>query len=175
MTRRRAEAPPAPAPRIAVYAGSFDPVTLGHIDILRRGLKLFDRIIVAIGVNSTKSTLFTLEERRDILLAATASMENVEVDTFRGLLVDYAERRGASAIIRGLRAVTDFEHEFQVGLANMALNPHLETIFLATGTATIFLSSSLVKDIARNGGDVTRFLPDASAAALTAKVRGGAL
>jgi pantetheine-phosphate adenylyltransferase len=146
--------------RIAICPGSFDPVTLGHLDIVNRARKLFDHIIVAVLVNPSKNTLFTLEERIDLLKRCCKDMDNVEVVGFDGLLADYALERGASAVVKGLRAVSDFEYEFQMALTNKKLNPNLETVFLTTKSENMFLSSSIVKDIARFGGNISNFVPD---------------
>lgn len=152
--------------RTAVYAGSFDPVTHGHLDVIRRGATLFDAVVVAIGHNVRKQRTLPLEVRLDLLRQVTADIPNVRVDVFEGLLVDYCRRTGARAILRGLRAVTDFEFEFQTGLANMDMAPEVETVFLLTEPRNIFVSSSLVKEIALNGGDVTRYLPEPALIAL---------
>lgn len=148
--------------KIAVYAGSFDPVTLGHLDVIRRGAGLFDEVVVAVGHNVRKQRLIPLDARLDALRQCTAALPNVRVDTFEGLLVHYCKRIGAKAILRGLRAVTDFEFEFQIGLANMDMAPEVETTFLLSDPHNIFISSSLIKEIAQNGGDVSRYLPEAS-------------
>jgi pantetheine-phosphate adenylyltransferase len=145
--------------RIAVCAGSFDPVTHGHIDVARRATGLFDRVILAVGENPKKNYLLDLETRVRLVREATSTIERVTVDTFRGLLIDYCRQVGAMAIVRGLRAVTDFEFEFQIGLANMDMEPSVETVFFLTDPRNIFISSSLVKEIASNGGDVTRYVP----------------
>jgi pantetheine-phosphate adenylyltransferase len=145
--------------RIAIYPGSFDPVTYGHIDITKRGLKLFDRIIVAILHNPCKQSLFTIDERLDMLNESMAGIENIEFDTFDGLLVDYAQKRGAQAVLRGMRAVSDFEYEFQLALMNRKLNRDVETVFLMTGLRWIFTSSSIIKEAARFGGDVSDMVP----------------
>lgn len=152
--------------RLAVYAGSFDPITLGHLDVAIRASHLFDRVIVAVGENPAKRYLLSLEQRMDVVRAATAQLPNVSVEVFRGLLVHFCQARGASVIVRGLRAVTDFEFEFQIGLANMDMAPGVETVFLLTDPRHIFISSSLVKEIASNGGDVSRYLPEVAATAL---------
>lgn len=152
--------------RRAVYAGSFDPVTLGHLDVIQRATRLFDEVIVAVGHNVRKQRTLSLETRLDILKNVTASMPSVRVDMFEGLLVDYCHRIEAGAIVRGLRAVTDFEFEFQTGLANMDMAPDVETIFLLTDPKYIFISSSLIKDIAINGGEAWRYLPPAAWTAL---------
>lgn len=144
---------------IAICPGSFDPVTNGHLDIIRRACALFDKVIVVVMVNASKKTLFSLEERTDLLKRATADMENVEVDSFDGLLADYAKLRGAAAVVRGLRAVSDFEYEFQMALTNRKLNPDTETVFLTTKAENLYLSSSLIKQIAGFGGDISDFVP----------------
>ncbi len=145
--------------RIAIYPGSFDPVTFGHIDITKRGLKLFDHIIVAILHNPGKKSLFTIEERLEMLNESMAGIGSVEFDTFDGLLVDYAQQRGAQAVLRGMRAVSDFEYEFQLALMNRKLNREVETVFFMTGLRWIFTSSSIIKEAARFGGDVSDMVP----------------
>lgn len=145
--------------RRAVLAGSFDPITLGHMDVLCRGLALFDEIIVAIGKNPRKNDCLDLDQRIAILKACTADLKGVRVDSFDGLLVEYCRRVSATAILRGLRAVSDFEFEFQIGLANKNMAPEVETVFLLSSAENIFLSSSLVKEIALNGGDVSGYVP----------------
>lgn len=154
--------------RIAVYAGSFDPVTHGHLGIARRAVSLFDRVILAVGENPNKGYLLDVNKRMEVLRAATAGLQRVEVTRFEGLLVDYCRRVGATAIIRGLRAVSDFDFEFQIGLANMDMAPEVHTVFMLTDPQHIFISSSLVKEIAANGGDVTRYLPEPAHRALLA-------
>ncbi|MEC7986577.1 MAG: pantetheine-phosphate adenylyltransferase [Myxococcota bacterium] len=158
------------AQRTAVYAGSFDPITSGHLDIAIRGSKLVDRLIIAIGVNPKKRYTFTLEERIEIVQAATRSYPNIEVRSFNGLLVHCCEEVSAGIILRGLRAVTDFEFEFQIGLANMDLAPNIETIFLLAEPQNIFISSSLVKEIAFNHGKFNQYLPDKAYNMLLKKV-----
>lgn len=145
--------------RIAIYPGSFDPVTNGHIDIAKRGLKLFDHIIVAILHNPDKKSLFTIEERLEMLNESMAGIDHIEFDTFDGLLVDYAHQRRACAILRGMRAVSDFEYEFQLALMNRKLKRQVETVFLMTGLRWIFTSSSIIKEAARFGGDVSDMVP----------------
>lgn len=145
--------------RLAIYPGSFDPVTNGHIDIIIRGLKLFDRIIVGILHNPAKTSLFTVQERMEMLNESLKSVSNVEIDTFDGLLVDYAARKGAHAILRGMRAVSDFEYEFQMALMNRRLNRSIQTVFLMTGMRWIFTSSSIIKEAARFGGNVNGMVP----------------
>ena len=144
--------------KIAIYPGSFDPVTMGHLDIIERSRKVFDHVIVAVMINPSKKTLFTVEERIDLLRRATAGMENVEVVGFAGLLADYAKQLGATAVIKGLRAVTDFEYEFQMALTNKKLYPELETLFLTTGLQYMYLSSSIVRQVAALGGDISEFV-----------------
>ena len=145
--------------RIAVYAGSFDPVTEGHMDLARRALGLFDTVVLAIGHNPAKRYALPLEIRRAVLEECAAETPGLKVDIFDGLLVDYCRKVGAGAILRGLRAVTDFEFEFQIGLANMDMAPEVETVFLLSEPRNIFISSSLVREIAVNGGDVQRYVP----------------
>ena len=152
--------------QIAVYAGSFDPITNGHMDLLKRAAKLFDRVVLAIGTNPAKQYLLDVEERESVLNQCVAELPNVTVDTFEGLLVDYCRRINAGIILRGLRAVTDFEFEFQIGLANMDMVPEIETVFLLTEPKNIFISSSLVREIAENGGSVERYLPAPAYAAM---------
>ena len=145
--------------KTAICPGSFDPVTLGHMDIIRRASKIFDRVVVAVMVNPAKKAAFTLEERMELLRKATAGMDGVEGAGFEGFLADYARMRGACAIVKGLRAVSDFEYEFQMALINQKLNSDLETMFLTTQAQNMFLSSSMVKDIASFGGDISSFVP----------------
>ncbi|MGV1098800.1 pantetheine-phosphate adenylyltransferase [Thiovibrio sp. JS02] len=146
---------------IAVYPGTFDPITNGHLDIIHRGLNLFDRIIIAIASNPSKTPLFTLEERRAMIRDCFPSDETrVSVEDVSGLLVDFAYKRGAKAIIRGLRAVSDFDYEFQLALMNRRIEREVETVFLMTGFRWIFISSSIIKDAARHGGDVSGLVPD---------------
>ena len=145
--------------RIAIYPGSFDPVTNGHLDIVRRGTILFDEIIVAILHNPTKTALFTVEERLDMLKETMKDIPGISFDTFGGLLVDYAHKRGAHAILRGMRAVSDFEYEFQLALMNRKLDRDIQTVFLMTGLRWIFTSSSIIKEAAQFGGDVSDMVP----------------
>ena len=144
----------------AICPGSFDPVTLGHLDIIRRAASMFDRVIVAVMGNYAKTPCFTAQERVTFLERAI-DLPNVEVDAFDGLLADYARQVGAVAVVKGLRAVSDFEYEFQQSLANKKLNPELETIFLNTNSKYMYLSSSIVKQIAAFGGDIADFVPPA--------------
>jgi pantetheine-phosphate adenylyltransferase len=145
--------------RIAIYPGSFDPVTNGHLDIVERGLTIFDHIIVAILHNPAKASLFSVEERMDMLQQSMKNFSNVEFDTFSGLLVDYAVQRRAHAILRGMRAVSDFEYEFQMALMNRRLKREIQTVFLMTGLRWIFTSSSIIKEAAQFGGDIEDMVP----------------
>jgi pantetheine-phosphate adenylyltransferase len=146
--------------KIAIYPGSFDPLTNGHLDIITRGLRLFDKLIVTIFHNPAKhSSLFTPEERKDIISEVLKEYPNVEVDCHAGLLVDYAEEKGAYAILRGLRAVSDFEYEFQMNLMNRRLKREIQTVFLMTGLKWIFTSSSIVKEAAQFGGNIESMVP----------------
>ena len=144
--------------RTAIYPGSFDPLTNGHIDVVQRAAKLFDRVIVAVAKNEGKKPLFSLQERLGLVKAATAGLPNVEADSFEGLLVDYVVQKNAQAIVRGLRAVSDFEFEFQLALMNRKLNENIETIFMMPKDTYTFLSSRIVKEIAHLGGDVSSFV-----------------
>lgn len=144
---------------IAIYPGSFDPVTLGHVDIIQRASKLFDHVIVAVLINMSKTPCFTIEERMEFLKKATADIKNIEVAGFKGLLVDYAAQKNANVIIKGLRAVSDFEYEFQQALTNKKLNPDIETLFLTTSAQNLYLSSSIVKQVAALNGDISSFVP----------------
>jgi len=155
--------------RIAIYPGSFDPLTNGHLDVVQRAAKLFDRVIVAVAKNESKNPLFTMEERKALVKEAVAHLPTVRTDSFEGLLVEYAAARKAKAIVRGLRAVSDFEFEFQLALMNRKLNENVETIFMMPKDTYTFLSSRIVKEIARLGGDVAVFVPDHVQAALRAK------
>jgi pantetheine-phosphate adenylyltransferase len=145
--------------RIAIYPGSFDPITKGHIDILERGLKLFDKIIVAILINPAKQSLFSVDERIEMMSVSLKGISNIEIDTFDGLLVDYAAKKKAHAILRGMRAVSDFEYEFQLALMNRKLNREIQTVFLMTGLRWIFTSSSIIKEAARFGGNINGMVP----------------
>jgi pantetheine-phosphate adenylyltransferase len=145
--------------RTAIYPGSFDPLTNGHLDVIQRAAKLFDRVIVAVALNESKHPLFTLEERKRMVEQAVRRLPNVSADSFEGLLMDYAQRQSAQAVIRGLRAVSDFEFEFQLALMNRKLNERIETIFMMPKDAYTFLSSRIVKEIASLGGDVSAFVP----------------
>jgi len=144
---------------IAICPGSFDPVTMGHIDIITRAAGMFDKLIVVVMNNAAKQCSFTPEERVAMIKKCVADHDNIEVDAFDGLLADYAAKRGARAIIKGLRAMSDFEYEFQMALANKKLNPDVETLFLTTAQQNMYLSSSMVKQIAGMGGDISGFVP----------------
>jgi len=155
---------------IAVYAGSFDPIHNGHIDIIKRGLKIFDEIIVAILINEEKSYLFTTEERIN-LIKESIKHKNLKVETFSGLLVDYMKMKGARVILRGLRAVSDFEYEFQMALMNHHLNSEIETFFMVPKEEYTYLSSKLVKEVVRFGGDVSSLIPSVVHKALKKKIK----
>jgi pantetheine-phosphate adenylyltransferase len=157
--------------RRAIYPGSFDPVTNGHLDVIDRARKLFDRVIVAVAHNDQKQPLFTLDERLAFLQGTIGKLNNVEIAPLDGLLVNFAIAREATAVIRGLRAVSDFEFEFQMALMNRKLEAEVETIFLMPKEEYTYLSSRIVKEIARLGGNVAEFLPPQVAAALRAKLR----
>ncbi|MBW2980604.1 pantetheine-phosphate adenylyltransferase [Candidatus Woesearchaeota archaeon] len=145
--------------KVAVYPGSFDPVTNGHLDVLKRGLKIFDKVIVAVGENPSKKTLFTVEERVAMMREATKKFKNVVVEHFSGLLVNYAAKKEASAVIRGLRAVSDFENELQLALMNRKINPKIETVFIMTRGMYCYLSASIVKEAACMGGNLRGMVP----------------
>ena len=145
--------------RSAICPGSFDPVTHGHLDIIRRAAAMFDQVTVVVMTNSQKVPAFTREERVDFLRRATADLPNVEVDAYGGLLVEYARLKGANVIVKGLRAMSDFEYEFQMALTNRKLMPQAETVFLTPSSDNMYLSSSMVRQIARFGGDVSSFVP----------------
>ena len=157
--------------RIAIYPGSFDPVTRGHEDLIRRSLALADRVVVAVAVNVSKQPLFPVEERLAMLRSAVGDEPRLSFQSFEGLLVDFARSVGASMVVRGLRAVSDFEYEFQMALMNRQLHPGLETVFLVPALDLTYLSSSLVREVARFGGDVSALVHPAVAAALSARFR----
>jgi pantetheine-phosphate adenylyltransferase len=154
---------------LAVYAGSFDPVTFGHLDLVERASKLFDQVVIAIGLHPTRRAAFTFEERRALLEQVTAHIPNVRVDAFDGLLIHYCQRIGARVIVRGLRAATDFEYELQIAHANADMAPQVDTVFLPTRTNYGFVSASLVREIATHGGDVSHYAPPPVCEALKAK------
>ncbi|MDK3159436.1 pantetheine-phosphate adenylyltransferase [Kamptonema cortianum] len=145
--------------RIAVYPGSFDPVTNGHLDVVERASRLFDEVIIAVAVNSDKHPLFSMEERKEMVIESVSHLKNIRVDGFEGLLVDYTQRQNACALVRGLRAVSDFEFEFQMALMNRQIAPKIETIFLMPKDTYTYLSSRIIKEIARLGGDISSFVP----------------
>lgn len=156
--------------RTVIYPGSFDPLTNGHLDVIQRAAKLFDRVIVAVAKNERKRPIFTMEERMQLVSQAIKHIPHAEADCFDGLLVDFVEKRGGQAIVRGLRAVSDFEFEFQLALMNRKLNERIETIFMMPKDTYTFLSSSIVKEIVTLGGDVSSFVPAHVQAALRTKV-----
>lgn len=158
--------------RIAIYPGSFDPVTNGHIDIVERGLRIFDDIIVAILRNPNKHFLFTLEERLEMLRESLQAYPHVKIDAFEGLTIDYAAKKKAHAILRGLRAMSDFEYEFQMALMNRRLNRDIQTVFLMTGLRWIFTSSSIIKEAAQFGGDIEGMVPPFVYSKITGKFKG---
>ncbi len=145
--------------KIAIYPGTFDPITNGHLDIIERAIKVFDIVIVTIARNSTKNPLFSDKERLEMIREVVKGMKQVEVDSFDGLLVNYAKKRNATAVLRGLRAISDFEYEFALALTNRKLNDSLETVFLMPSERYTYLNSTIVREIARLGGDVSDFVP----------------
>lgn len=156
----------------AVYPGSFDPLTNGHMDIIRRASKLYEEVTVAVLVNTTKSGLFTFEERVELIENEIKDLPNVKVDSFVGLLVDYCKNNDIDVIIRGLRAISDYEYEMQIAQMNRTLNPDVETVFMMTNTKYSFLSSSIVKEVARFGGDIKEIVPALVEEKLKSKYRG---
>lgn len=154
-----------------ICPGSFDPVTLGHLDIITRASKMFDRVMVAVLVNSSKRPTFSTEERMELLSEAVSDLPNVDVVSFEGLLAEYCKTSGISTIVKGLRAVSDFEYEFQMAIANKKLNPGLETIFLTADADSTFLSSSMVREIGSMGGDISNFVPACVHDRIVAKLR----
>jgi pantetheine-phosphate adenylyltransferase len=159
--------------RVAIYPGTFDPITNGHVDIVRRARALFDRVVVAVAENVRKAPLFTLSERTEMIRASVGDDPGIEVDSFSGLLVNYARARKARAVIRGLRAIADFEYEFQFAHMNRHLAPDVETVFLMTSEESFYVSSSLVKEVATMGGDITRIVPTPVVEALERKLADG--
>lgn len=157
---------------LAICPGSFDPITLGHIDVIKRAARLFDRVVVVVMVNVDKTPNFTVDERVDFLRRSTKDLQNVSVDKYTGLLADYAVEKQASAVVKGLRAITDFEYEFQMALTNMRLAPGVETVFLPTRIGNMFLSSSMVRQVARYGGDISGFVPACVAEDIAKKLCG---
>ncbi|MFM7187642.1 MAG: pantetheine-phosphate adenylyltransferase [Armatimonadota bacterium] len=160
--------------RIAVYPGSFDPVTNGHLDVIRRAAGIFDKVIVGVGRNAGKSPLFSADERVELIQAAVSDIRNVEVESFDGMLVAFAKQHGASVLVKGLRAISDFEYEFQMALANRHLDPSVETMFLMTSAEYQFLSSSIVKEMVRVGGDCSPLVPSVVMDALRRRFDGSA-
>jgi pantetheine-phosphate adenylyltransferase len=157
--------------KVGLYAGTFDPVTNGHLDIIRRSLAIFDKVIVAVAESTPKDTFFSLEERMEMLQSVAGDMRNLKILPFSGLLVAFARRQGATALVRGLRVISDFEYEFQMALMNRRLDRELETVFLMPSEEYTYLSSSLVKEIASSGGDVSHFVPPLVVAKLTQKLK----
>ena len=157
--------------RRAVYPGSFDPVTYGHLDIITRASQTVDELIVGVLVNRAKIALFSVEERVNMLQIITKDLPNVRVESFQGLLVDFAKAQGAGFIVRGLRAITDFDYELQMSQTNRIMAPQIDTIFLTTSLEYAYLSSTTVKEVASYGGDITKFVPDYVAQAVIAKYR----
>lgn len=158
--------------RICIYSGTFDPVTNGHMDIITRGAALFDTLIIGVAKDNYKKNLFQTEERIDILKEVTADLKNVEVEAFSGLLMDYCREKKACAVIRGLRAVSDFEYEMQMALMNKNLNPNVETVFLMTSQQHSFISSSIIKDVASLGGSIAGLVPPSVEQRIIAKYSG---
>ena len=159
--------------KIAICPGSFDPVTKGHVDILERSSKLFDKVIAVVLVNPTKTPTFTTEERVDLIKRVTTHIPNVEVDSYTGLVADYAQIKNAHTLIKGLRAVTDFEYEFQQALINKKLNGDVETVFLAASSEHMFLSSSVIKQVCQLGGDISLFIPKEISEEVITKIKKG--
>lgn len=157
--------------KIGIYPGSFDPVTKGHLDIIRRSSKMVDVLIVAVLKNNSKSPLFSVEERVSMLKEVTKDISNVQIDSFSGLLVDYARKNNASIIVRGLRAVTDFEYELQMSQTNRIMDSDVDTIFLTTSLEYAYLCSSTVKEVAMYGGDVSKFVPEYVADKINDKIK----
>lgn len=147
--------------KIAIYPGSFDPITKGHLDVLETGAEIFDKVIIAVAKNSEKLGFLTIDERVELIRKSCTHLNNVEVDSFDGLTIDYAAQKGATVLLRGLRAVSDFEYEMQLSQNNSALNHNIKTVFLITKPIYNFISSSSVREILLNGGDITQFVPDA--------------
>jgi pantetheine-phosphate adenylyltransferase len=157
--------------KIAVYPGSFDPITYGHLDIISRGLKIFDEVVVAVAANSQKNPLFSIDERVGLIRDLFKDEQRVVVDTFSGLLIDYVSSRQANVIIRGLRAISDFEYEFQIAQMNSTISQGVETLFMMTSLQYGYLSSSIVKEVCLLNGNIDRFVPPEVKAALRAKLR----
>lgn len=158
----------------AVYTGSFDPITYGHLDIIKRGARLFDRLVIGVLNNSEKTPLFSAEDRVNIIIETTSDIENVEVCAFSGLAVDFAKAHDAKIFLRGLRAVTDFEYELQIAQTNRVIQPSIDTLFLTTSLQYAYLSSTIVKEVASYGGDLSKFVPESVAKRVIEKIRGKA-
>jgi pantetheine-phosphate adenylyltransferase len=158
-------------PRLAIYPGSFDPLTHGHLSLIHRGLKIFDGLVVAVANNPDKHPLFTFQERMELIRTAVGTDARVEVDSFDGLLVDYAKKRGVHTVLRGLRAVSDFEYEFQLANMNRKLDPEFDSVFVMTGEDYFYVSARLVREVARFGGDVSALVPPNVLAALDRKFK----
>jgi pantetheine-phosphate adenylyltransferase len=156
--------------KAAIYAGTFDPITLGHLDVLERAARIFPRVVIGVASNPGKNPLFSSEERVELVKASTAHLSGIEVETFNGLLVDFAESKKVRVIVRGLRAFSDFEYEFQMALTNRKLKSEIETIFLMPKQDYSYVSSSNVREVAQLGGDITQFVPESVQAALAAKL-----
>ncbi len=156
---------------VAVYTGSFDPITNGHLDIIKRGAKLFDKLVIGVLNNSEKTPLFSAEERVNIIREVTADLGNIEVCSFNGLAVDFAVENNAQVFLRGLRAITDFEYELQMAQTNRVLNKTIDTLFLTTSLEYAYLSSTIVKEVASYGGDISNFVPDSVAEKIKKKIR----
>lgn len=157
--------------KIAIYPGMFDPITYGHLDVIERAAEIFDKVIVSVAYNSAKQPMFTTGERKEMIKNAIMKMTNVEVDSFNGLLIDYAKKKKAAAVIRGLRAVSDFEYEFQMALMNRKLDSNITTVFLMPHEKYTYLNSSIVREISQFGGDVSEFVPPIVQKYLTRKVK----
>lgn len=159
--------------KVALYPGSFDPLTNGHLSLIQRGLSMFDKVIVGIATNPKKTPLFTVDERKQLITQAVNNDPRVEVDAFQGLLVEYAKQRGVKVLLRGLRAVSDFEYEFQLANMNRKLEPNIETVFMMTGEDYFYVSSQLVREVASFGGNVGGLVPPAVESMLKAKFQKG--
>lgn len=157
--------------RIAVYPGSFDPITNGHLDIIKRASKLYDKLIIGVLNNASKNPIFTAEERKEMIDEVTGSIPNVSCDVFSGLLVDFAKQNGATVIVKGLRTVADFEYEFQMALLNKALNPEYETMFMMTNTKYSYISSSMVKEVAKYNGNLEGLVPQSVVSKINDKIQ----
>ena len=155
--------------KIAIYPGSFDPLTFGHLDVIERASKLFDKLIVLVAVNSSKQAHFTLNERREHITEICAHLDNIEVHSIEGLLVDALNKYGACAVVRGLRSISDFEYEIHMAMMNRDLNPNCETVFLMPSPETSFVSSRMIREVAKLGGDINKFVPPVIAQALKEK------